>query len=67
MKDGLTVEITQNPSTPALASAVLAGTYDISYATVATLATAHSKGLPFVMIAPGISDSSAHFGGAIMV
>jgi NitT/TauT family transport system substrate-binding protein len=66
-KAGLNVEITQNPSTPALASAVLSGTYDISYATVATLATAHSKGLPFVMIAPGISDSSVHFGGAIMV
>src|SRR6202044_4006456 len=57
----------QNPSSPALTSAVLAGTYDISYATVATLATAHSKGLPFVMIAPGISDSATHFGGAIMV
>jgi len=66
-KDGLSVDITQNPSTPALASAVLSGTYDISYATVATLATAHSKGLPFVMIAPGISDSATHFGGAIMV
>jgi len=27
-------------------------TYDIAYATVSTLATAHAKGLPFVMIAP---------------
>jgi len=66
-KEGVSVEVTQNPSSPALASAVLAGTYDISWATVATLATAHSKGLPFVLIAPGISDAPAHFGGAIMV
>lgn len=66
-KVGLDVEIDQNPSTPALASAVLAGTYDIAYATVPTLATAHSKGLPFVLLAPGISDSATHFGGAIMV
>ena len=66
-KAGLNVEITQSASTPALASAVLSGTYDISYATVPTLATAHAKGLPFVMIAPGVSDSAKHFGGAIMV
>jgi ABC-type nitrate/sulfonate/bicarbonate transport system substrate-binding protein len=66
-KAGLDVDVTQSASTPALASAVLSGTYDISYATVPTLATAHSKGLPFVMIAPGIADSPQHFGGAIMV
>jgi NitT/TauT family transport system substrate-binding protein len=66
-KAGLDVDIDQNPSTPALASAVASGTYDIAYATVPTLATAHSKGLPFVLVAPGISDSPQHFGGAIMV
>lgn len=66
-KAGLDVEIDQNPSTPALASAVASGTYDIAYGTVPTLATAHSKGLPFVLVAPGIADSPVHFGGAIVV
>ena len=66
-KAGLDVDIDQNPSTPALASAVLSGTYDIAYGTVPTLATAHSKGLPFVLIAPGIADSPQHFGGAIVI
>jgi NitT/TauT family transport system substrate-binding protein len=66
-KAGLTVQIDQNPSTPALASAVVSGTYDIAYGTVPTLATAHSKGLPFVLVAPGIADSPVHFGGAIVV
>jgi NitT/TauT family transport system substrate-binding protein len=66
-KVGLDVDVDQNPSTPALTAAVLAGTYDIAYNTVATLATAHSKGLPFVLIGPGIASSAQHFGGAIMV
>ncbi len=66
-KAGLDVDIQQNPSTPAIASALLAGTYDIAYGTVPTLAQAHAKGVPFVLIAPGIADSSMHFGGAIMV
>jgi NitT/TauT family transport system substrate-binding protein len=66
-KAGLDVDIDQNPSTPALAAALLSGTYDIAYGTVPNLATAHSKGLPFVLIAPGIADSAQHFGGAIMV
>jgi len=66
-KAGLDVVIDQNPSTPAIASAVIAGTYDIAYGTVPTLATAHSKGLPFVLVAPGIADSPVHFGGAIVV
>jgi NitT/TauT family transport system substrate-binding protein len=66
-KAGLDVDIDQNPSTPAIASALLAGTYDIAYGTVPTLAQAHAKGLPFVLIAPGIEDSSVHFGGGIMV
>jgi NitT/TauT family transport system substrate-binding protein len=66
-KAGLDVSIDQNPSTPAIASALMAGTYDIAYGTVPTLAQAHAKGLPFVLIAPGIADSAVHFGGAIMV
>lgn len=66
-KAGIDVDVDQNPSTPALASAVVSGTYDIAYGTVPTLAVAHVKGLPFVLLAPGIASSSRHFGGAIMV
>jgi NitT/TauT family transport system substrate-binding protein len=50
-KAGINVEITENPSSPAVAAAVVSGTYDIGYATMSTLAEAHVKGLPFVMIA----------------
>ena len=49
---GITVEVTENPASPAIASAVAAGSYDIGYATVSTLADAHAKGLPFVIVAP---------------
>ena len=49
---GLNVEVELNPSTPAIASAVVAGTYDIAFAGISTLAAAHAKGLPFVLIAP---------------
>jgi NitT/TauT family transport system substrate-binding protein len=66
-KAGLDVEITQNASTPAIASAVIAGTYDIAYATICTLAVAHSHGVPFVCIAPGIGWKPGKFAGVIMV
>ena len=49
---GISVDVTENPASPAIASAVAAGSYDIGYATVSTLADAHAKGLPFVIIAP---------------
>jgi len=66
-KAGLDVQITAGGSTPALAAAVVTGTYDIAYATVSTLATAHAHGLPFVIIAPaGIIDGTRAV-GAIMV
>lgn len=66
-KAGLNVEIEASQSTPALAAAVASGTLDISYATIPTLALAHTKNLPFVILAPGVSDSAVHFGGGIMV
>jgi ABC-type nitrate/sulfonate/bicarbonate transport system substrate-binding protein len=66
-KAGLDVEITQNPSTPAVVSAVAAGTYDIAYATISTLAVAHVRGLPFVVIAPGAGVIPGRIAGAIMV
>jgi NitT/TauT family transport system substrate-binding protein len=64
---GLDVEITPSAATAGIAAAVLTGTYDIAYATVSTLATAHAKGLPFVIIAPaGVINGSRAIGG-IMV
>ena len=52
-KAGLDVQVAVSQSTPAIAAAILSGTYDIAYSTVSTLATAHSKGLPVTIIAPG--------------
>ena len=66
-KAGLNVDIEPNPSTPALASAVASGTIDITYGTIPNIAVAHTKGLPFVIVAPGILNSSVHFGGTIMI
>jgi len=43
---GLNVEVELNPR-PGVASAVVAGTYDIAFAGISTLASAHAKGLPF--------------------
>jgi len=66
-KAGIDVQIAQNPSTPALAAAVASGTYDIAYATISTLSIAHSHGLPFVAIAPGIETVPGEIAGAIML
>ena len=66
-KAGLDVEITAGASTPALAAAVVAGTYDIAYSTVSTLATAHARGIPFVIIAPaGVINGSKAIGGIVV-
>jgi NitT/TauT family transport system substrate-binding protein len=65
-KAGLNVVIEVNPSSLAVASAVVSGTYDIGYATISTLASAHVKGLPFVIIAPaGIITPGLVIGGIV--
>jgi ABC-type nitrate/sulfonate/bicarbonate transport system substrate-binding protein len=66
-KAGITVEIAQNPSTPAVVSAVASGTYDIAFANISTLALAHSHGLPFVSIAPGVGWVPGRIVGNIVV
>lgn len=66
-KAGLDVQITQNPSTPAIAAAVASGTFDIAYATISTLAAGHVRGLPFVVIAAGVGFQPGVVPGAIMV
>jgi NitT/TauT family transport system substrate-binding protein len=66
-KAGLDVQITVSSSTPAIMAAILTGTYDIAYSTVSTLATAHAKGLPVVIIAPSgmINESSKPIAGIV--
>jgi NitT/TauT family transport system substrate-binding protein len=65
-KAGLDVSIEVNPSSAAVASAVVSGTYDIGYATISTLASAHVKGLPLVIIAPaGIVTPGLVIGGIV--
>jgi NitT/TauT family transport system substrate-binding protein len=66
-KARLDVDVAQNPSTPATAAALIAGTYDIAYATIPTVAIAHAHGVPFVCVAPGIGWAPGKFAGVIMV
>jgi NitT/TauT family transport system substrate-binding protein len=49
---GLDVTIAMSPSSPAVAAAVVSGTHDIAFSGISTLAAAHAKGLPFVLVAP---------------
>lgn len=62
-----TLEVTPNPSTPAIAAAVVAGSYDIGYATVSTLAVARTRGLPFVIIAPDALETQSQVQSGIVV
>jgi ABC-type nitrate/sulfonate/bicarbonate transport system substrate-binding protein len=64
---GLRAEISQTALTPAIVSAVVSGTYDIGYATVSTLVTAHAKGLPFVIIAPDSLNVASKIQSGIVV
>jgi NitT/TauT family transport system substrate-binding protein len=59
-KAGLDVQISRLASGPAIASAVAGGAVDIGYSNLVSLAIAHAKGLPFVVVAPaGLYTSSA--------
>ena len=51
-KAGIAAEVQQIALGSALAAAVAAGAVDIGIATIATLALAHHKGIPFVLVAP---------------
>src|SRR5665213_3670534 len=49
---GLNVEITAVSNGSAIAAAVGAGSYDIGQGNIVSLAAAHQKGIPFVIVAP---------------
>jgi ABC-type nitrate/sulfonate/bicarbonate transport system substrate-binding protein len=66
-KAGINVVVEQNPASPAIAAALLAGSYDVGYATIPTLATAHAKGLPFKIIAAdGLIGPGIVIGGIVV-
>jgi NitT/TauT family transport system substrate-binding protein len=52
-RNGLDVEVTTMQGNPQIASALVGGAIDIGHNGVDTLAQAHAKGIPFVMVAPG--------------
>jgi NitT/TauT family transport system substrate-binding protein len=49
---GITVDVSTVTTSPVILQALLSGTYDIGSSTVTTLALAHIKGLPIVIIGP---------------
>jgi NitT/TauT family transport system substrate-binding protein len=51
-KAGLDVEVNVMESGAAIAAAVASGSIDVAQANLVTVATAHDRGLPFVLIAP---------------
>jgi NitT/TauT family transport system substrate-binding protein len=51
-KAGFDVDITPLNAGPAIAAAVAGGTIDLGFSNVVSLALAHDKGLPFVIVAP---------------
>jgi NitT/TauT family transport system substrate-binding protein len=52
-KAGINLEITRSPTGAAIAAAVASGAADIGQSNVLSIATAHDRGLPLVLLAPG--------------
>lgn len=66
-KAGLTAELQSIAFGSALAGAVAAGAVDVGIATIATLAVAHNKKVPFVCIAPAASFRASDKPKALLV
>ena len=66
-KHGLSVDVQFIDNGAAIASAVASGAIDIAQGNVVTLATAHDKGLPFVVVAPAALYSSTSPTSALIV
>lgn len=66
-KAGIAVELQQIAFGSALATAVAAGAADIGIATIATLALAHHKNIPFVLVAPAAEYRAADKPKALFV
>jgi len=52
-KSGLDVQIVPIGNSSAIAEAVASGSVDIGFGAVLSIAVAHSRGIPFVLVAPG--------------
>jgi NitT/TauT family transport system substrate-binding protein len=66
-KHGLEVEIITGTNGAAIAAAVVGGAIDIGDGNTTTLATAHERGVPFVLVAPSGAYSSKGPTGALLV
>jgi NitT/TauT family transport system substrate-binding protein len=66
-KHGFDVELQPNPFGAAIASSVASNAVDVGYATVMTLAAAHVKGIPFVIVSPANQfEASKPAGGKLV-
>ena len=66
-KHGFDVELQPNPFGAAIASSVASGAVDVGYATVMTLAAAHVKQIPFVIVSPANAFSASKPAGGMLV
>jgi NitT/TauT family transport system substrate-binding protein len=66
-KQGLDVEMETMQNGASIASAVAGGTLDVGFADTISVASAHSHGLPFVILAPALLNSYVAPTLAIMV
>jgi NitT/TauT family transport system substrate-binding protein len=62
-RNGLDVDVTTMQGNPQIATALAGGAIDIGHNGVDTLAQAHAKGIPFVMVAPGGQYTSGKMQG----
>ena len=65
-KRNLDVEIVMMTNGPATASAVSGGSLEFGTAAVVTIANAHERGIPFVLVAPGAAYSSKQPTGSLI-
>lgn len=65
-KRGLDIDLAFMTNGPATAAAVSGGSLEIGTAAVVTIANAHERGIPFVLVAPGAAYSSKQPTGALI-
>ncbi|HTJ26449.1 MAG TPA: ABC transporter substrate-binding protein [Candidatus Limnocylindria bacterium] len=66
-KAGLDVDVELMNNGSAIAAAVASGAVDVAQANIVSLATAHERGIPFVLVAPGGFYASANPTTALVV
>lgn len=68
-KEGLNVELQPNPYGAAIAAGVASSAADIGFSSIVTLAIAHRKQIPFVIVAPAVlavAPNSPQSGGLLV-